>query len=353
MVKSFSLHAFLCLLLCLGLCSCSEDFKMEKDYKSVTVIYGLLNQDDPVQYIRIQRTYMGGGGSAYIGALIPDSNYNENIVVVMKEFSREKKLLTTTLLSKVDLNKEGLVKKPGLFFSDYNYAYKYERRPDSTRLYRIIVTNTETGTIDSAETDIVNAQRFFPTNYKFPSNLPGVLNMKLSDIGAPESMNYAAFSKSPESGICWAVLDIYYEETNLNTGEHVVKSLLHYMPFYIPYNVPVYSWQNPAKAFYYFLGTNIAATGPEIERRLLYCNMSVYAGGKELARYIDFVNTSTLGLAGTSMGISTYSNVKSTAGRALGVFSSQVSKYYEHNGISYRIDSLQTNKYTKHLNFKR
>lgn len=62
--------------------------------------------------------------------------------------------------------------------------------------------------------------------------------------------------------------------------------------------------------FNYFLGTNIKVAGPEIERRLLYCNLSVYAGGKELTRYIEFLNSSGRGLAGTSMGTSVYSNVR-------------------------------------------
>jgi hypothetical protein len=197
-VIATSFRWLLLFVLAYGLTGCAEDFEMEAPYKPVTVVYGLLNKSEAVNYIRIQRVYAGGAGSAYQGAMVADSNFDKEIVVNIREFDRQNKLVNETILSRVDLNLEGLIKKPGLFFSDYNYAYKYERPLDSTHRYRMVITHKATGIIDSAETGIINPEQFLKTDHIRPSNLPGGLLL----VKPSELINYSAFTKPSGAGIC-------------------------------------------------------------------------------------------------------------------------------------------------------
>ncbi|MFI5149965.1 MAG: hypothetical protein ACHQRM_09555 [Bacteroidia bacterium] len=53
--------------------ACKTDFKLTANYKEQMVIFGLLNQSDSVQYIRINKTFLGEG-NAYSMALVHDSS---------------------------------------------------------------------------------------------------------------------------------------------------------------------------------------------------------------------------------------------------------------------------------------
>ena len=75
------LGIFIASMIALGMGSCSEDFDIAAPYKDITVVYGLMNIGEPVQYIRIQKAFLDPNKSALEVAKIPDSNYYRNITV--------------------------------------------------------------------------------------------------------------------------------------------------------------------------------------------------------------------------------------------------------------------------------
>lgn len=337
------------LLLAIGTSSCSEDFDMEAPYKPGTVVYGLLNKDETTNYIRIQRIFQAGSGSAYTGALIADSNFDSRIEVVIKEFNKKSQLVSEIKLPRVDLNHEGLAKKPGQFFNDYNYAYKYVRLLDTQNRYRLVIFNKETGITDSAETGVINPAEFVPMDCRESSSLPGGLS-----IGDPTRKQYSGFSQPYNTGICWGIIDIHYQEINTRTKDTINKTASYYMPYtrdYVLNAHPSFCWQDPNTAFYNFLATAIKEAEPEIKRRLVDGDFTVCAAGKDFARYIDFFASLEHGLTGTNMGTVKYTNIRSTGGISAGIFSSAVSKSYPHMQISYSLDTLQ--KYAPGQNYIR
>ena len=64
--------AFLFAIACV-FAGCSTDLDINAPYKNVTVVYGLLDQRDSVQYIKINKAYLGEG-DALVYAQIADSN---------------------------------------------------------------------------------------------------------------------------------------------------------------------------------------------------------------------------------------------------------------------------------------
>ena len=332
------------------LAGCKEDFDTEAPYKPVTIVYGLLDAADSTHYIRIQKTYSAANASAYIPATNVDSNIDKSIVVLMRELSKSGKTISETTLSLIDFNLEGIQKKPGIFFDDYNYAYKYEKTLDTSNRYRLVIFHPQTGVKDSVETGILYPLYFTLGWHEKGSTLPGSLLMNAL-LPGQEAMNYAAFGVPAGSNICWCMLDINYTERNTNTGTTEQKSVPYYMPFTNHGYGSAFYWENPASVFYHALGQHIKQAGPEIERRLIDCDLSAYAGTPELNRYANFDKAFQTGLAGTSMGTSYYTNIRSS-GTALGVFTSITTKTYLNNSILYSLDSLKKNINTKNLNFK-
>ena len=54
--------------------SCSTDFDVTAPYKEIPVVFGIINKDEAVQYIKINKAYLNDEGSAIIAGTVPDSN---------------------------------------------------------------------------------------------------------------------------------------------------------------------------------------------------------------------------------------------------------------------------------------
>jgi hypothetical protein len=55
------------------LCGCSSELDINAPYKDITIVYGLLDSRDPIQFIKVNKAFLGEG-DAYVFAQIPDSN---------------------------------------------------------------------------------------------------------------------------------------------------------------------------------------------------------------------------------------------------------------------------------------
>ncbi|GAB1447779.1 hypothetical protein MASR2M44_07780 [Bacteroidota bacterium] len=66
--------------------SCSNDLEINAPYKDIPVVHAFLDQNEPVQYIRIQKVYQNGTGSTTLeGAQITDSLYFDSLIVDLIE----------------------------------------------------------------------------------------------------------------------------------------------------------------------------------------------------------------------------------------------------------------------------
>jgi hypothetical protein len=64
--------------------SCNTEVNLIGEYKTVPVVYALLDQSDSLHYFRINRTFLGQG-NAFEMAQIPDSSYFENVNATVTE----------------------------------------------------------------------------------------------------------------------------------------------------------------------------------------------------------------------------------------------------------------------------
>src|SRR5580693_7557175 len=86
---------FLSILVCT---SCNNDLKILAPYKDITVVYGLIDQNDTVHYIRINKAFEGIG-NAYTMAMQYDSIYYPvgNISAVIEDSSPTTNSIVNTL----------------------------------------------------------------------------------------------------------------------------------------------------------------------------------------------------------------------------------------------------------------
>jgi len=80
--------------------SCDKDVKILDDYKDITIVYGLLNPDDSISYLRIERAFLTNG-DIYQSAQIADSNlYPYKLDVKVKSGNQTITFDTVTIFNK-------------------------------------------------------------------------------------------------------------------------------------------------------------------------------------------------------------------------------------------------------------
>lgn len=65
--------------------SCETDFDVSADWKDITIVYGLLNQDDSVHYLKINKAFLGDGNALEYAQLADSSSYFNNLEVFITE----------------------------------------------------------------------------------------------------------------------------------------------------------------------------------------------------------------------------------------------------------------------------
>lgn len=141
-------------LTALLLISCEKDFDLNADWKDITIVYGILDQNETEHYVKINRAFTTGpGGNANQIAMIPDSLYYDTTAldVVITEWENGSKKNTYQLIPVVLHNKE-----PGAFFSDWQILYKFNANLNHDRLYRLEINNTKRNKLISSETNLVH-----------------------------------------------------------------------------------------------------------------------------------------------------------------------------------------------------
>lgn len=109
--------ALLGFMLLLG--SCSTDFDVNAPYDNMPVVYGLLNQNDTIHYIKINKTYLGEG-NALVAATIPDSSIYQNLTAEVEEWLLGSYQRTFQLRDTLLMDRE-----PGTFYSPEHLIYYF------------------------------------------------------------------------------------------------------------------------------------------------------------------------------------------------------------------------------------
>jgi hypothetical protein len=281
--------------------SCTTDFETTAPWKETMVVYGLLDPNDSVQYIRISKAFLGEG-NAYVMAGEEDSLYYGDVLDVKIERWQNGTWRETHTLVRIDTIPKDL---NGTFAAPKMILYADPVRLDTNlneNVYKLIITNRESGLVVTASTQNIE---FFPVlspTRTYEANLTGYV----------PSLSWR-INPSERGKIYGITQFINYIETDTVTGVSVSKSVEWYLADKLTTGntTSVISFPFAKNDFYRLLGASIVDR-PNIKRTMAAHPLDVYitAGTEELYTYMQVTQQNT----GIVQDKPLYSNIENGVG---------------------------------------
>ena len=313
---------------------CDDTFVVNADWKDITIIYGLLNQNekDSVHYIKINKAFLNENTSAIEIARVADSlYYKDSLTVMLEEWEGSNKRNTIYLYKIFENNKDS-----GIFAYPGQYLYRTPVTPlNINYLYKLVVRNPKTGKEMTSQTTLVGniTPLYPPQNGTLPFKADNIYNMQwytgrhayFYDLTI--DIKYIEYPKSnptlfTQKVIHWPIFS-YRKTPDLNGMSLMSLSLL-------------------GSAFFDVMGSNIPVD-MNLNREFKGFDLIFSSGGQEIYYYIS-VNKPSVGIIQKKP---EYSNIDN----ALGVFSSRNQNVIHARLSSLTLDELQRNAKTLNLNF--
>lgn len=315
--------------------SCSTDFEVNEKWKEINIVYGLLDVNDSVQWIKVNKAFLNENTNALEIAKIEDSIYHQDSIKVMFFVYENGQLKDSVQLLKTYRND----KDSGVFSSPGSYLYRtpvgYKINPDY--VYVLNVSNPKTGVTCSANTSVVdNMQPIYPDtstkkisftkNQKFPVTWNTGKGAKFYDYTI--RIHYSEFDDATGKKLGSKTLDwpIFKYKTTPTAGNKEMSVLL------------------DGTEFFNFMADHITVN-PNIYRTFDDLQFIVAAGGEEIYNYIQ-VNTPSIGIV---QKVPEYTNIKN----GYGIFSSRASTTLTMTLADKSFETLQLDTLTRELNFRK
>ncbi len=142
---------------------CKSDVDIVAPYQEKAVIYALLDASSPIQYIKINKVFLGKG-DAYVMAQNPDSvNYNPADVSAVLEQYKDKELLGTITL--YDTLISGA--QEGVFAKSSNQIFITRQVLNPEYTYKLKFENKKTGYKSQAQTQLISPVLIQPGGGKY------------------------------------------------------------------------------------------------------------------------------------------------------------------------------------------
>lgn len=130
---------------------CEKDVKILDDYKDITIVYGLINPNDSVSYIRIEKAFLTNE-NILISADIQDSNqYSYKLDVKLKSGNQQITFDTVTIFNKNE----------GVFYAPKMQVYYAVTKNllDTDNEYELEIVNPENNNIITSSSMLHNSAR--------------------------------------------------------------------------------------------------------------------------------------------------------------------------------------------------
>ena len=266
---------FLFLLSSILFSSCETDFTVNADWKEVTVVYGLLDQSQEKQYIRINKAFLGNE-NAYVMASVADSiNYNpNNLEVKIEKLSASGNVLATKILTDTIMFKED-----GLFSVEENIIYVFDTDNflNEEKEYKLTITNLVSGNIISSQTKLIHnlslMSAFNNSAYK----------MGFYSQSGDFSNTTIEWTHSKNAAIYQMTLFVSYTEYGADT---IVKTVQKVYPIIEYDGNPNMSQQITGEEFFNLLAYNIPSS-TTVNRRINNLDILFSGGTADLNTYIN------------------------------------------------------------------
>ncbi len=148
------LQYVLILLTSIGLFSCETDIDVNAEYKDITAVYGVINPNDSVHYIKINKAFLGEGSALELAANPDNTNYAEDELQVTVGAYDENNSLQKSYAAVRTVNE--VIKEDGIFDNSTNVLYRFdENNINRGYTYKVNIVNASLDKEVTAETRIV------------------------------------------------------------------------------------------------------------------------------------------------------------------------------------------------------
>lgn len=311
---------------------CSTELDLLDDWKETTVVYGLLDQSQTTQYIRIQKAFLGPNNAYDMAQQYDSINYVNSLDV------RIERMDNNGVESFIDLVPDTFYnKQPGDFYAPMYVVYSFQQPNNwfsSAYKYRLVINNASTGHEVTSTTDIVGTYAITYPGFgsiAFASNNP---NYKVE----------VKWDKADNAKLYQLALVFQYVEVDLNSVATVKTT-----PAWVigSMNATPGSGDESMKfepdGFYRFVSGAIPVDNNVVERRADSVKVYVYACGQELVDYMNINGPSSSLVQERPQ----YTNINN----GLGVYSARTSVQKSFTLPPQSIDSLSRGRFTCELKF--
>lgn len=310
---------------------CSNELQVMAPYKDIPVVYCVLNPNEGMQYLRLEKSFLGPA-SAYDMARVPDSIYYRDGIVNLERWA-DGELKESFPMTGI----EAAPRDTGIFAWDPNYLYKVETPLKGNAEYRLNIRIPSTGATISATTHVVSEFRVIKPE-SFRKTLP---------FSSYDNYLTVEWVTAPYTRIYQLQIRFHYLEV---TGEDTVKKIA-------DWNIAHYVSEHGAggeklsadilqRNFYKWLGNQLDKPSKQMirlaEKEAIDIIFTV--GGEELYLYMEIYKPDS--------GVPKEKPVFTNIVGGIGLFSSRFRQTLAGKGLSeHSIDSLAYGMYTSELGF--
>lgn len=314
-----------------GFVSCSKDFEVMSPYKSIPVVYCVLNQKDSAVYLRLEKSFLGAA-SAFDMALQTDSVYYPYATVILERWA-DNRMMDRVILEHVT----NPPRDPGIFTHDPNYLYRSSAPVLGNSEYRLSINIPSVSAPISAMTHTVRDFKIVkPETWK--KNLP---------FSSYDNYMTVEWISAPYTRIYNLTLRFHYLEVMDNDTVNLSAdwNIAHYITASGVGNERMIA-EILQRNFYQWIGNKLDSL-PFGAQRLAdkkAIDFIFTVGGEELYTYLE--------IYGEEEGILQDKPVFTNIVNGIGLFSARFEQSVTGKSLSsHSIDSLATGIYTKHLSF--
>jgi hypothetical protein len=331
-VKGLILISFISLL------GCSTEFDINAEKQDITVVYGLLNQTEPTQYVKITKAFLGDV-SAYELAQDPSlSSYGDDLIVTVTETTNGNPGRVFTLQKVLITNKD-----TGIFYAPNQEVYKFDPMPllNESSTYKIVITNKVTNKVTTATTSLINSFTVQKPTYNSHNPILGLANMA-GDYGvydaqwqsAVNGRIYEPYFRFHFKEVDKATLDTTDKYVDWHLGSLKSDKLNGGEDMLLSYN---------SESFYKNIQSRVPINA-NVDRVIGNVDFILTVGGDDLSIYMDLNKPSSSIIQERP----SYTNVSN----GIGIFSCRYEKMFSYRLSQYSVDKLLNGEYTSQLGFK-
>jgi hypothetical protein len=314
-----------------GLVSCRNDLDVLAPYRDIPVVYCIINPKEPVQYLRLEKSFLGEA-SALVMARNTDSIYYPEATVLMERWAdgepREKFILERV---------ETAARDSGIFTSNPNLLYTLTSPVKAGYEYRLSIRIPSTGAEINAITQTIGEFKVIkPEGFK--KSLP---------FSSYDNYQKVQWISAPFSRIYQLTLRFHYlEVTGADTSKMTAEWNIGQFVSKLTEGGDIMETEILQRNFYKWVGNKLRTPAANVHR--LAAKQAIdfvfTVGGDDLYTYIEVYKEDT----GLPREKPVFTNLTS----GIGIFAAKSVQSVDGKALSdHSVDSLAYGIYTRHLRF--